>query len=126
MKVKYDDILDNYNFIKEFRKDNFTVIRDSMCEFYLEQCILKECSKEVGEIIKYVNIDNKLYKLHIDYMISYGELIITNVKSNLITNYFDDKKNIIYNWSIELGCNKVEISKIEEILKKYGIKINII
>lgn len=126
MQVNNDDMINSEDFIREFKNSGYDVANESEAMYYLEMFINDECHEEVGNLTKYVEVDNKLYELDIDYMISYRELVVTNVKTTLITNYFDDKKDIIYNWLIEIECNKVEINKIEEILKKYGIKINII
>lgn len=67
-----------------------------------------------GSLVKYVQVENRLYKLNIDYIISYRELIITN-----------DKKDIVYDWCVEIECSKNKIDEIKEILKRHKIKINI-
>ena len=65
------------------------------------------------------------HKLNIDYIISYRELIITNIKTTLMTNYFDDKKDIVYDWCVEIECSKNKIDEIKEVLKRHEIKIRI-
>ena len=42
-----------------------------------------------------------------------------------MTNYFDDKKDIVYDWCVEIECSKNKIDEIKEVLKRHEIKIRI-
>lgn len=125
MQVKNSDMIYSSDFIREFKKNGCTVTKDSEAIWYLEIYIFNECRGEKGSLVKYVQIENRLYKLNIDYIVSYRELIITNVKTTLMTNYFDGKKSIVYDWLVEIECSKTKINEIEEILKRHGIKVKI-
>ena len=125
MQVKNSDMIYSSDFIREFKKNGCTVTKNSEAMWYLEIYIFNECRGEKGSLVKHVQIENRLYELNIDYVIPYKELIITNVKTTLMTNYFDDKKDIVYDWCVEIECSKNKIDEIKEVLKRHEIKIRI-
>lgn len=125
MQVKNNDMIHSSDFIREFKKNWCTVTENSEAIWYLEIYVFNECRGEKGSLVKYVQVENRLYELNIDYITSCKELIITNVKTTLMTNYFDDKKDIVYDWCVEIECSKNKIDEIKEVLTRHGIKIRI-
>lgn len=128
MQVKNNEMIHSSDFIREFKKNWCTVTEDSEAMWYLEIYIFNECRGKKGSLVKYVQVENRLYGIK-QTLDDLGTELLNNVvvkyntnlskirninKSNLNSDYVKLFFAVITSYN-----EKVDFFKIYDKIKEY-------